>query len=159
MGCGSAAGRVCDSFSLASSSFSVSHNPAFLLSPVNQGESLEVGDSGSVAEGCDRTCFPVFGVLQPHVCGDQGVRGLETDYRSVSSKSFCGKYPVQDGDHSVGTSFDPRVRLDGFSGSQGCVPSSSSASFERQVSAVRGRGQDVAVSSLVLRLHHRCLRC
>ena len=151
MGCGSAAGRVCDFFSLASSSFSVSRNPAFLLSPVHQGKSLGVEDSGSVAEGCDRACFPVFGVLQLHVRGDQGVRGLEADYRSVGSKSFCGKDPVQDGDHSVGTLFDPPVQLDGFSGSQGCVPSSSSASFKLQVSAVRGRGQDVAVSSLVLR--------
>ena len=154
MGCGSAAGRVCDSFSLASSSFSVSHNPAFLLSPVHQGESLGVGDSGSVAEGCDRACFPVFGVLQPHVRGDQGARGPEADYRSVGSKSFCGKDSIQEGDHSVGNSFDPPVRLDHFSGSQGCVPSSSSASFEPQVSAVCGRGQDVAVSSLVLRPHH-----
>ena len=58
MGCGSAAGRVCDSFSLASSSFLVSHNPAFLLSPVHQGESLGVGDSGSVAEGAIEPASP-----------------------------------------------------------------------------------------------------
>ena len=63
-------GRVCDSLPLASPSFLVPYNPAFLLSPVHQGESFGVGDPGSVAEGCNRACSPVFGVLQPHVRGD-----------------------------------------------------------------------------------------
>ena len=130
------------------------HHPALVFSPVHQGESLEVGNSGSAAKGCNRACFPDSGVPQPLVRGDQGIWWLETNYISVHSQQLRGEDPFQDGDHPVGAVFCASQRLDGHGGSEGLLPSGSNSSCKSQVSAVLGRGQGLAVSGLMFRSHH-----
>ena len=130
------------------------HLPAFVFSPFHQGESLGVGDSGSAAKGCSRAYVPDSGVLQPHVRSDQGVWWLETNFRFVHLQQLRGEDPFQDGDHPIGATFCRSQRLDGHSGSEGRLPSGSDTSCELQVSAVRGRGQGLAVSGLMFRPHH-----
>ena len=154
MGFGSAAGGVCDSFSLASSSLSVTHTLHSFFPQSFKGRALDSEIQTLLQKGAIESASQSSWVFQPHVCGVQGIRGLEADYRSIVFKSFCGKDPIQVERHSVGTSLDLPVRLHGFNGSQGCVPSSFSAFFTPQFSAVCVRGQDMVISSLVLRPHH-----
>ena len=95
-GCGCMGGRglaggVCGFIPHCSSSFADPCHSAFVLSPVHQGEGLGGRDSGSSAEGGSRTCFSNSGVLQLHVCGNQGIRRVETDYRSLHLESFSCK--------------------------------------------------------------------
>ena len=84
LGGGSLEGGVCDSFSHASSSVSDSHHPGFILSPVCQGEGFGRGGSGSSPQGSGGACASDSGLLQPHVCCDQGYGGLAADHRPVS---------------------------------------------------------------------------
>ena len=153
MGRGGLARGVCGSFPHAPSSLSDSHLSALLLSPVHQGESPEVGDSGSVAEWNNRTCLPDFGVLQPHIRGNQGVCRLEADHRFLDSESFHCKDPTLDGDHPVGIALSSSWRVDGLGGPQRLVSSRSSSSFKPQISAIHGSGQSVTIPHFVLWLH------
>ena len=122
--------------------------------PVHQSESPEVGDSGSVAEWSNRTCLPDFGILQPFIHGNQDVRRLEADHRSLGSESFHYKDPISDGDHPVGIAFGSSWRLDALGGSQRRVSSRSGSSFKPQISAIRGSGQSVTILRFVLWPHH-----
>ena len=157
LGGAGSAGRVCRSVSYSSSLVAGTGHPSFVLSPVHQGESAGVRDSGSVAQRCNRASIPDSGVLQPHVHGDQGVRWVEAHYRPLHCEQLCGENPLPDGDHSVGFSVHSTERLDGFGGPEGrlpsgsyssfkSLPSGSYSSFESQVHAVCSRGQNLAVS-------------
>ena len=66
-----------------------------------KGRALESGDSGSVAQGCNRASVPDFGVLQSHVRGDQGVRWVEAHHRPLHFEQLCGENPLLDGDNPV----------------------------------------------------------
>ena len=82
-GCGCMGGRglaggICGSVPHCSSSFADPCHFAFVISPVHQGEGLGGGDSGSSVQGSSRACFSVSMVLQLYVCGNQGIRRMET---------------------------------------------------------------------------------
>ena len=68
LGGAGSAGGVCHSISYSSSFVAGTGHPSFVLSPVHQGESAVVGDSGSVAQGCNR----------PSVCLATGIVNLYT---------------------------------------------------------------------------------
>ena len=144
-GAGSAGGVYCY-FSHSSSFVAGTSHPSFVLSPVHQGESAGVGDSGSVAQRCNRAGVHDSGVLQSHVCSDQGVRRVEARHRPLHPEQLCGENPLPDGDHSVGSSVNSSERLDVFSEPEGRLPSGSDSSFESLVPAGCSGGQNLAVS-------------
>ena len=107
LGGGSLEGGVCSSLSHASSSVSDSHHPGFVLSPVCQGEGFGQGDSGSLPQGSGGACTFNSGLLQLHVCCDQGYLGgggggggLEANHRPVHPEPECGSDLFSDGDIS-----------------------------------------------------------
>ena len=154
LGGGSLEGGVCDSFSHASPSFSDSYRPGFVLSPVCQGEGFGRGDSGSSPQGSGGACAPDSGLLQLHVCCDQGYGGLEADHRPLNSEPECGSDSVSDGDISDGPACCPQERLDGLHRSEGCVPSDPDPPCVLQVSQVHSRREDLAVTGPLLRSVH-----
>ena len=154
LGGGSLEGGVCDSLSHASASVSDSHHPGFVLSPVCQGEGFGRGDSGPSPQGSGGACASNSGLLQPHVCCDQGYGGLAADHRPVNSEPECGSDSFSDGDTSDGTACCPQERLDGFHRSEGCVPSDPDPPCVSQVSQVHSRREDLAVPGPLLRSVH-----
>ena len=150
LGVGSLEGGVCDSLSHASASVSDSHHPGFVLSPVCQGEGFGRGDSGSSPQGSGGAYASDSGLLQPHVCCDQGYGGLATDHQPVNSEPECGSDSFSDGDISDGSACCPQEQLDGFHRSEGCVHSDSDPPCVSQVSQVHSRREDLAVPGPLL---------
>ena len=143
LGGGSLEGRVCDSLSHASASVSDSHHPGFVLSPVC---------SGSSSQGSGGACASESGLLQPHVCSDQGYEGLAADHRPVSSE--CGSDSFLDGDFSDGSACCSQERLDGLHRSEGCVPSDPDPPCITQVSQIHSQREDLAVPGPLHRSVH-----
>ena len=154
MGGAGSAGGVCSSVSYSSSFVAGTGHPPCILSPVHQGESAGVRDSGSVAQRCNRAGVPDSEVLQPHVRGEQGVQRVEVHHQPLHSEQLCGENPLPDGDHPVGSSVHSTERLDGFGGPDGRLPSGSYSYFKSQVPAVCGGGQNLAVSGFMFWPHH-----
>ena len=154
LGGGNLEGGVCDSLSHAASSVSVSHHPGFVLSPVCQGEGFGRGDSGSLPQGSGGACASNSGLLQPHVCCDQGYGGLVADHRPVHPKPECGSDLFSDGDISDGSALCSQERLDGLLRSEGCLPSDPDPPCVSQVPQVHSRREDLAVPGPLLRSVH-----
>ena len=154
LGGAGSAGGLCHSVSYSSSFVAGTSHPSFVLSPVHQGESSGAGDSGSVAQRCDRAGVPDSRVLQLHVRGDQGIWRVEALHRPLHSEQLCGENPILDGDHSVGSLVHSTERLDCFGGPEGHFPSGSYSSFKSQVPAVCSGGQNLAVSGSMFWPHH-----
>ena len=93
---------------------------------------------------------PVSGVLQPVICGDEGLRVVEAGHRPLSTESESSEDILQDGDSPVSTSVSTSCRLDGVSRLEGCLLAGSDASGVSQVSQVRGVREGVPVQSSVL---------
>ena len=72
-------------------------------------------------------------VLQPVVCGDEGLRILETSYRPLVTVSEGAQDFLQDGDSPVGSSLGSAGQLDGVSRLEGCLFAGPSLSGQRQV--------------------------
>ena len=150
MGGGGAERGLRDSFSRCSPSLSHSHHPGFELSPVHQGR----GDSGSSPQGCGGACVPFSGVLQLHVCDDQGVGRVEAHYRSLHSQPLGGDLEVSYRDGPISSSLGAERRLDGLHRSERRLPSGSDSSSESKVFEVHGRRESLAVQGSLLRSVH-----
>ena len=150
MGGGGAERGLHDSFSRCSSSLSHTHHPGFLLSPIHQGESSGGGDSGSSPQRCGGACVPFSGVLQPYVCGDQGVGRVEAHHRSFHSQPLGGDLEVSYGDGPIGSSLGAERRLDGLHRSERRLPSDSNSSSESEVLEVHGWRESLAVQGSLL---------
>ena len=158
LGGGGVEGGLQDSLRILSPSLCDSAALRFILPRFHQRGGLGGRDPGSSPEGRGRACSSALqGLLQPHVRCDEGVRGLEADYRSVSPQSSCGEDQVPDGDFSISPAFHPRRRLDVLDRPEGCIPSGSYASGQSALSLVFGRRQGLAVQGPLLRSHHSSL--
>ena len=138
-------GGLSSSFSNSSSVVSRPYLPGVLFPSFHQGSSSGTGDPGSNREGCGRACTSRSGLFQPHVCGHQGYGGLETNYRSVSVKSFGSQDKVPHGDHTIGSQDCSQGRLDGLDRPKRCLSASPHASSKQEVFEVHGGGQTLPV--------------
>ena len=154
LGGGSLEGGVCDSLSHAFSSVSDSHHPGFILSPVCQGEGFGRGDSDSSPQGSGGACASNSGLLQPHVCCDQGYGVLAADDRPVHPEPEVGSDLFSNGDISDDSARCSQERLDGLHRSEGCSPSVPDPPCASQVPQVHSRREDLAVPGPLLRSVH-----
>ena len=131
------------------------HPLSGVQSRFHQGQGLGRGGSFSVGEGSHRAgSTPISGVLQPVICGDEGLRVVEASNRPLATVPEDSELFLQDGDTPVGSAFGPSWGLDGVSRLEGCVLAGSDASGISQVSQVRGLWGDLPVpSSLLWPLH------
>ena len=109
-------------------------HPLPLVQPhVHQGQSLGGGSSRFVGERGNRASFSSFSrLLQPAVCGDEGLGVVEAGHRPFVTESEGSEDFFQDGDSPVGTSFGSGWRLDGVSRLERCILASSDASDSRK---------------------------
>ena len=121
-----------------------------LLPQFHQGESFGGGDSGSYRQGGCGTRVSFSGLLQSHLCGDEGLGNLAPHHRSVHFEQVCHGDQVQDGDCPVGSVFCETGRLDGISGPEGRVSSGPGPSGEQAFSEVRELRSGLPVQSFVL---------
>ena len=127
-------------------------HPLPLVQPhVHPGQSLGEGSSLFVGERSDRAGSSSFsGLLQPTVCGDEGLRVVETGHRPFATESEDSEDFLQDGGSPVSASFGSDWRLDGVSRLEGCILASSDASGLPQVPQVRSVGEGVPVQGSLL---------
>ena len=96
------------------------HPLSFVRPLVHQGQSPGSGSTLSGREGSSGACSSsVTGLLQPVVCGDEGLRVLETGHRPFVTEPEGSQDFLQDGDSPVGSSLCSEGRLDGVSGLEG----------------------------------------
>ena len=113
---------------------------------VHQGQGLEGGGSLFVGEGSDRAGSPpVSGLLQPAVCGDEGLAVVEAGHRPLVTESDGSQDIFQDGDSPIGSPFGLLWRLDGVSRLEGCVFAGSDASGVSQVPQICSLREGVPV--------------
>ena len=124
------------------------HPLSGVQSRFHQGQGLGGGGSFSVGEGAGS--IPISGVLQPVICGDEGLRVVEAGNRPLATEPEDSQDFLQDGDTTVGSAFGPSWGLDGVSRLEGCVLAGSDASGISQVSQVRGLWEGLPVQSSLL---------
>ena len=90
------------------------------------------GDSGSLSQGYGRACTTFSRVLQPHVCGHQGVRRVETYHCSLHPEPVSGEDAVSYGDCPVGSLLGAEERLGGLYPLEGRVPSGADSPSSRK---------------------------
>ena len=155
LGSGSLAVGISDSLLSGSHFIQGSHPFSCLLSQVDQGQGS--GGRGPVfaGQGSDRTfSSSLSGLLQPVVCCDESLRGVEAGHRSLYSEPEGSADILQDGDTPVCVTVGTSGRLDGVSGLEGCVLAGSNASGISQVPQVHGEREGVPVQgSLLWTLH------
>ena len=118
--------------------------------------SLGSGREGFVKEGGYRASSRQPGrILCPHFPRAQGNRGLETDLRLIGSQSLPSGDSFPHGDGVVNLGVDGRGRVDGVLGFKGCVFPSSHSSPVAQIHEVCLAGNNLPISSPVLRPCHR----
>ena len=102
-------------------------HPLPLLRPlIHQGQRPGVGRALFGREGSGGTCSSsISGSLQPIICGNEGLRVLETSYQALVAEPDGTQDIFQDRDSAVGSSFSSVSRLIGVSGLEGCVLASS----------------------------------
>ena len=127
-------------------------HPLPLVQPhVHPGQSLGGGSSLFVGERSDTAGSSFFsGLLQRAVCGDEGLKVVETGHRPFTTKAEGSEDFLQDGDSLVSASFGSDWRLDGVSRLEGCVLASSDASGLPQDPQVRSVGEGVPVQGSLL---------
>ena len=123
----------------------------FIRLLVHQGQSPGCGSALSGREGSCGTCSSsVSRLLQPIVCGDEGLRVFETGDRSFRAESEGFQDIFHNGDSPVSSSLSPERRLDGVSGLEGCVLASSDSSGQSQVPQVHGVRSSLPIQGSVL---------
>ena len=143
------------------------HPFSFVRPLVHQGQSHGCRSALCSREGSSGACSTsVSMLLQPFICGNEGLRVLETGDRSFLTESKGSQDTFQDGDSPVSSSLSSEGRLDGVSGLERCVLASSDPPGQSQVPQVRGFRSGLPIQSLVLRSLHgtsgswlRCLSC
>ena len=129
--------RILDTLPLRSSTVPESHPFSFVHPLVHQGQSSGTGSSFPCGEGCGRAGSPsLSGLLQLIVCDDKGLRFVEACHQPFHSEPSRPQVSVQDGDSPVCASLGAKQRLDGISGSLGCLLVGSYPSGQPQVSQV-----------------------
>ena len=110
-------------------------HPFSVLQPhFHQGQGLGEGGSASCRERSGRACSFAFSrLLQPGICGDEGLGVMETSDRFVNPQSESPQDSLEDGDSSVCASVCAEQRLDGLHRLEGCILASSSTSGQSQV--------------------------
>ena len=123
--------------------------PSYSLTSI-RGRALEGGVSRVVGERSNRAGSSFFsGLLQPAVCGDEGLRVVEAGHRPLVTESEGSEDFFQDE-----TLQSAERGLDGVSRLEGCVLASSDASGKLQVPQVCSVREGVPVqSSLLWALH------
>ena len=117
---------------LASARGRVLERSHFLI--LHSGEGLGGGSSLVVGERSNRAGSTSFsGLLQPAVCGGEGLRVVEAGHRPFVIESEGSEDFFQDGDSPVRTFFGSERGLDGVSRLEGCILASSDASGKPQV--------------------------
>ena len=117
---------------------------------VHQGQGVVGGGSLFVRERSNRASSSLVSrLLQPAVCGDEGLGVVEASHRPFVTESECSE-DFQDGDSPVGSPFGPGWRLDGVSRLERCVLAGSDASGISQVPQVRSVQEGVPVQGSLL---------
>ena len=131
------------------------HPLSGVQSRFHQGQGLGGGGLFSVGEESHRAgSTAISGVLQPVICGDEGLRVVEAGNRPLATEPEDSQDFLQDGDTPVRSAFGPSWGLDGVSRLEGCVLAGSDASGISQVSQVCGLWEGLPVqSSLLWPLH------
>ena len=115
---------------------------------VHQRQGLGGGGSLFVGEGTNRAgSTPVSRLLQPAVCGDEGLGVVEAGHRPLVTETEGSEDFIQDGDSPVGSPFGSSQRLDGVSRLEGCVLAGSDASGISQVPQIHSLQEGVPVQS------------
>ena len=131
------------------------HPFSSLLPQFHQGQGFGGGSLFSSEERSDRANSSSFsGLLQPSICGDEGLRVVETGDRPFVAEPEDSEDVLQDGDSPVGHVVSPTWRLDGVSRLEGRLFAGSDASGISQVPQVRGVWEGLPVQgSLLWPLH------
>ena len=150
LGSGVLAVGISHSLPLGSHFIQGTHPLPFVQPYVHQGQGLG-GGSSLVGERSDRAGSTYFsGLLQPAVCGDEGLRVVEAGHRPFVTESEGSEDFFQGGDSPVCASFGSKRGLDGVSRLEGCVLASSDASGEPQVPQIRSVREGVPVQGALL---------
>ena len=127
------------------------HPLSFVQPLVHQGQSSGCRSALSCREGSSGVCSSsISRVLQLFVCGDEGLRVLETGHRSFVTESEGAQDFLQDRDSPVGASLGAAGRLDGVSRLEGCLLAGPDPSGQPQVSQIRSLWSSVPVQGAVL---------
>ena len=106
----------------------------------------------SCQERSGRACsFTFSGLLQPDICGDEGLGVVETSGRFVYAQSEGPQDSLQDGDSPVCASVCAERRLDGFHRLEGCILANPHTPGQSQVSQIRSFESSISVQSSVFR--------
>ena len=127
------------------------HPLPFVQPLVHQGQGLGGGGSLVVRERSNRAgSSPVSRLLQPAVCGDEGLEVVEAGHRPFVTESEGSEDLFQNGDSPIGSPFRSGWRLDGVSRLERCVLAGSDASGLLQVPQVRSIWEGVPVQGSLL---------
>ena len=131
------------------------HPFSSLLPQFHQGQGFGGGSLFSSGERSDKASSSSFSrLLQPSICGDEGLRIVETGDRPFVAEPEDSEDVLQDGDSPVGYVVGPTWRLDGVSRLEGRLFAGSNASGISQVPQVRGVWEGLPVQgSLLWPLH------
>ena len=129
--------------------------PTLSREPIPPGQSLGAGSGVSAPEGSHRAGSTSFSrLLQPSVCGDEGLGVVASGNRPFSFESQGVEDTVQDGYYPVHSVVSPQRGLDGLHRSQRCLSSDSNPSGFQEVSEVYGLRQGLSVQGPLLRSVH-----
>ena len=148
-------GWVSDPFFARSSTVEGSDPFQFVPSFIDQGSGSRVGAGCLGRQGGSGTFHGRSGVLLSDVCGKEGVRLLETNYRSFNLEWFCSEDQIQDGDSSVGSCLHSSRRLDVLLGSPRRLSPDPHSSGESSLPSLLHCQRDVSIQSPVFRALHR----
>ena len=100
------------------------------------------GSSGPLTQGVCSGCSTDARILQPPLCGPQGIGRVPSSHRPFPTQCLCSYVSFQDGNSSLDPGFGPPGRLDVHHRSQGCIFTSSCTSRQPAVSSFcLGRSQ------------------
>ena len=155
LGSGSLAVGISHSLPSGSHLIHGTHPLSSLLPQLHQGQGFGGRSEFSSGERSTRASSSSLSrLLQPYVCGDEGLRVVETSDRPFVTKPEGVEDVLQDGDSPVGPVVRPPWRLDGVSGLEGRLFAGSDASGISQIPQVRGVWEGLPVQgSLLWPLH------
>ena len=137
-----------DPFPLHSSTVLGAHPLSFFSPSSIRGKTLEREVVSLVEKGAIELAPSLSRLLQPIVCGDDGLRVVEARHRPFHIEPSRPQVSVQDGNSPVCASLDAERRLDGISGSQVRLLAGSNPSGQSQVSQVRSLRSGLPVQAL-----------